>query len=293
MAESTATSAQREAQPQAQVLEIDAAATDNDSAYGQELSTYTASLTSSVLEYRKENGRTYHGYRDGSYLMPNDETELDRLDMMHEMYLTVMDRKLFFAPIGPSPQRVYDIATGTGIWAIQFGEEFPSAEVIGSDLSPCQPNICTKPGGWVEFQDWDSACYSEDGTTKDTAIEDYYRLIVEGYESQGYETCPGPKLEQWLYDAGFQDVKAEKLRIPMGTWPKDKKFKTLGAWNLMQAETGFEASVMALLTRFHGWSADEVKVLAAQTLKDARDRNIHPVFHFWVVYGRKPESASA
>ena len=29
-------------------------------------STYTASLTSSVLEYRKENGRTYHGYRDGS-----------------------------------------------------------------------------------------------------------------------------------------------------------------------------------------------------------------------------------
>jgi len=83
---------------------------------------------------------------------------------------------------------------------------------------------CTKPGGWVEFQDWDSACYSEDGTTKDTAIEDYYRLIVEGYESQGYETCPGPKLEQWLHDAGFQDVKAEKLRIPMGTWPKDKKF---------------------------------------------------------------------
>ncbi|KAL2214974.1 S-adenosyl-L-methionine-dependent methyltransferase [Thermoascus aurantiacus ATCC 26904] len=303
-------------------------------------STYTASLTSSVLGYRKENGRTYHGFRDGSYLMPNDEIELDRLDMIHEMMLTLMDRKLFFAPIGPSPQRVYDVATGTGIWAIQFAEEFPSAEVIGSDLSPSQPNMippnvkfivddiedewlyendsfdfiharflvfsirdfpklikqaykCTKPGGWVEFQDWDPICRSEDGTTIGTAIEDYFKLMIEGYGNQGYETCPGPKLEQWLRDAGFQDIKAKKLRIPMGTWPKDKKFKALGAWNLMQAETGFEAGAMALLTRFHGWSADEVRIFTARTLKDARDRNIHPLFHFWVVYGRKPESASA
>ena len=32
-----------------------------------------------------------------------------------------MDGKLFYAPIGESPQRVLDIATGTGIWAIEFG----------------------------------------------------------------------------------------------------------------------------------------------------------------------------
>jgi len=50
----------------------------------------------------------------------------------------------------------------------------------------------------------------------------------------------------------------------------------------MQAEIGFEASAMALSTRLHGWSADEVKILAARTLKDARDRNIHPVFHLYV-----------
>jgi len=51
--------------------------------------------------------------------------------------------------------------------------------------------------------------------------------MIEGYGNQGYETCPGPKLEQWLRDAGFQDIKAKKLRIPMGTWPKDKKFVRL------------------------------------------------------------------
>lgn len=54
------------------------------------------------------------------YLLPNDETEADRLDMIHEMMLAIMDRKLFLAPI-KSPQRVIDLGTGTGIWAIDFG----------------------------------------------------------------------------------------------------------------------------------------------------------------------------
>lgn len=32
--------------------------------------------------------------------MPNDEDEADRLDMLHEMTLQMMDQKLFLAPIG-------------------------------------------------------------------------------------------------------------------------------------------------------------------------------------------------
>jgi methylase of polypeptide subunit release factors len=49
------------------------------------------------------------------YLLPNDEAEADRLDLMHEMSLTIMDRKLHLAPLDPSIQRALDIGTGTGI----------------------------------------------------------------------------------------------------------------------------------------------------------------------------------
>jgi trans-aconitate methyltransferase len=35
---------------------------------------------------------------------------------------------------------VLDFGTGTGVWAIDFAEEFPDAEVIGTDLSPIQPS---------------------------------------------------------------------------------------------------------------------------------------------------------
>jgi len=90
--------------------------------------------------YRYENGRRYHAYRDGKYLLPNDEPEQDRLDFHHHLSRLIFGGELFRAPIGTNPQRVLDLGTGTGIWAIDFADQFPSALVIGTDLSPIQPS---------------------------------------------------------------------------------------------------------------------------------------------------------
>lgn len=109
-------------------------ATDDESAV-------TSSITSSIEAYRQENGRTYHSYKDGSYLFPNDEDESDRLDFQHAIFLRSLRGQLYLAPIPEDVQNVLDIGTGTGIWAIDFADEFPSARVIGTDLSPTQPNL--------------------------------------------------------------------------------------------------------------------------------------------------------
>lgn len=47
--------------------------------------------------------------------------------------------KLFLAPINKNPNRVLDIATGTGIWAIDFADEFPETEVTATDIRTSQP----------------------------------------------------------------------------------------------------------------------------------------------------------
>ena len=62
-----------------------------------------------------------------------------RLDMAHHLWCVRLNGELHLAPIGTNPQKVLDLGTGTGIWAIDFADMYPSAEVIGVDLSPIQP----------------------------------------------------------------------------------------------------------------------------------------------------------
>lgn len=71
-------------------------------------------------------------------MLPNDDREQDRMDLHHHVFLLSLDGKLVCAPLVKDPRRVLDIGTGTGIWAVEFADEYPSAEVVGIDLSPIQ-----------------------------------------------------------------------------------------------------------------------------------------------------------
>ncbi|KZL85556.1 methyltransferase domain-containing protein, partial [Colletotrichum incanum] len=125
------------------------------------ISTYTASLTSSVVDYPTEYGRRYHAYRAGSYLGPNDESEMDRLDLNHMLIVKTIGRKLFLAPIPQeSTHRILDIGTGTGIWAIEAAELFPNAEILGNDLSAIQPSW-VPPNVEFEVDDVESSWVNE------------------------------------------------------------------------------------------------------------------------------------
>lgn len=77
----------------------------------------STSVSSSIRDHVVENNRRYHKFKEGRYLLPNDEPEQEREDMKHAMVLHVCEGKLHFAPLD-NPQNVLDLGTGTGAWAI-------------------------------------------------------------------------------------------------------------------------------------------------------------------------------
>jgi len=92
----------------------------NDAGYESDNATSAStSLAESMRDYIYENGRRYHRFREGRYNFPNDDVEQQREDMKHAMVKMLCGNKLFYAPIGKSPQEILDIGTGTGIWAIE------------------------------------------------------------------------------------------------------------------------------------------------------------------------------
>jgi ubiquinone/menaquinone biosynthesis C-methylase UbiE len=44
------------------------------------------------------------------------------MDLVHHIYSLLLEGKLHLAPVYPNAQRVLDLGTGTGIWAIDFAE---------------------------------------------------------------------------------------------------------------------------------------------------------------------------
>ncbi|CAK7207605.1 hypothetical protein SEUCBS139899_010415 [Sporothrix eucalyptigena] len=127
---------------------------DADSALGDvDVPSSTQSVRSSIYEFVEENGRTFHKYKQGKYFMPNDKSEQERLDLQHAIFVLLLKGQLARAPI-KDPQRVLDVGTGTGIWAIEFAQLYPSAEVIGTDLSPIQPDF-VPPNCRFEIDDAD------------------------------------------------------------------------------------------------------------------------------------------
>ena len=65
----------------------------------------------------------------------NNKDELDRLDMFHHLLTLRCNDKLHLAPINAHPQRILDLGTGTGIWAVEMGDLYPSADVSTSIIS--------------------------------------------------------------------------------------------------------------------------------------------------------------
>ncbi|KAF4463794.1 demethylmenaquinone methyltransferase [Fusarium albosuccineum] len=188
-------------------------AADDDSAYGVSVgsASYQTSLASSVINYkcvmdqetdlfrnlsnqhllcgyRYENGRRYHAFRAGTYLLPNDDTEQDGMDLVHHLYRLLLGGQLFLAPIANEPKRVLDLGTGTGIWAMDFADEYPSAEVIGTDLSPIQPKW-TPPNCVFEVDDFEAEWLSKTpfdfihGRELEGCIGDEDQLFRRAYEN--------------------------------------------------------------------------------------------------------------
>lgn len=177
--------------------------------------------------------------------------------------------KLYLTPYNEF-QRVLDIGTGSGVWAMEMGDLYPQAEILGNDLSPIQPSwvppnvrfevddiespwaygapfdfifsrylTCAvenwpalvkqaynnvKPGGWVEFQDFDVAIYAEDGSFQPESVTaKWLKLLLDSSRKANRDPCPGPKLQEWLKDAGFKNVVHQKFKLPVGPWPREQR----------------------------------------------------------------------
>ncbi|VTT81264.1 unnamed protein product [Fusarium fujikuroi] len=176
----------------------------SDSAFGDDAESSTASISSSILEYRKFQGRTFHSERyNTEYFTPNDEQQRDSIDITHHVLTLLLAGKLTLVPLEDDIQRVLDVGTGT-VTSPMNTPTLRSSEPTSLQFNP--PNVkfeledatkdwswpenhfnlvhvrflmgaiadwgtlfkeasrCCKPGGFVESGEINPTFYSDDGS---------------------------------------------------------------------------------------------------------------------------------
>lgn len=113
-----------------------------DEAYessSQGAASYATSISSYIRNGIDENGRKYPSYGKNMYGLPIDEREQERNDLQHAKFNLIIGGRLHRAPIGESQEKILDLGTGSGIWAISMADRCESAVVTGVDIAPVQP----------------------------------------------------------------------------------------------------------------------------------------------------------
>ncbi|KAK1574593.1 methyltransferase domain-containing protein [Colletotrichum navitas] len=277
------------------ILAADNVSDDDASLNRESIASSTTSVTSSVLDYRIENGRTYHRYKDGKYAMPNDEKRMidstDRVDLQHNLMLRTFDDRLGTAPQSKKDHkvgRVLDVGTGSGIWAIDFGDEHPEADVSRGHLAPSE-NANLSPGGYLELNEVDALPISDDGTlTEDCNLKKSFKMWAEGLAALGSPFEKFARMESVLKEAGFEYVHIQRFKWPTNSWIKDSKHRKLGIWNYENLASNLKSMFLASYTRGLGWTKKEVMVMVMKAREDFTDRIIHAYFNICSIYGRKP-----
>ncbi|KAJ4132874.1 hypothetical protein NW754_015687 [Fusarium falciforme] len=109
---------------------------------------------------------------------------------------------------------VLDVGCGTGIWAIEFADEHPSAAVLGIDLSPIQPNF-VPPNCRFKVDD-----VNDDWTFGENHFDFIHIRAMIGCVPDWVELH-----RKSLREAGYVNVTERRIKLPIGMWPKDKQLK--------------------------------------------------------------------
>ncbi|KAK0735928.1 S-adenosyl-L-methionine-dependent methyltransferase [Schizothecium vesticola] len=237
----------------------------------------TTSLTASLFDYRKIHGRTYQNSQTTEYWAPIDEEQAEGLDITHHFMTLLFDDKFMFSNVG----------TGTGIWAIDFADEFPSASVIGFDISPIQP-AWVPPNLRFEIDDaqlpWTYPADHFDFVhlrNLHGGISDWPALYHEAFRC----TQPGGHIEHvefnirtlsdiappdhiyHRWNALFAEA-GERAHGPhlsdLRPDARDPRLKSVGLYTLLFLDQSVEGFALYMLKSVMGWEFEEIQVLIAQ-----------------------------
>ncbi|KAG0347504.1 hypothetical protein BG005_000118 [Podila minutissima] len=272
---------------------------------------------------RCDDGRTRHTCESAPYMLPNDLTESDRLDAQHYLVRFVFKGNYNVQLDHEAKLRILDVATGTGVWALEMSHEFPKAEVYGVDISPifpaeikpsnCHFQLCNIldglpfPDNHFDFVYQRLLVYALTPVQRKQVYAELLRVLKpEGFlqlvESDGIVYNPGPEMErinQLSLDTSLRHGVDPREVQTMKSGLKHSGYTNVNSFNIALPVGNWGGKAGALsMQNMHGlatiWLKGEVGRMdqdacdAALVKADKECEQNQSYYKVWLVVGMKP-----
>ena len=134
-----------------------------------------------------------------------------------------------------------------------------------------------KPGyGWLEHVEIDFQPRCDDSSLPpNSALAHWAHNIIEAslraYRPLSYNNDTRRMLE----GQGFVEIREEVIKAPLNPWSADPHLKDIGRWFCLGMIRGLEGMTLGPLTRYNGWSKDDVSRLCQDVEKEILSKKIH------------------
>lgn len=128
----------------------------------------------------------------------------------------------------------------------------------------------------MELVDLTNPPQCDDGTMpEDSQVCKFFEILTDGCAKVGRDLHVPRRWRGVVQDAGFVDIEERVFKVPVGGWPKNRRMKEAGVFEMETLREGLPAIGMGFFTRVLQWKPEEVEVFFAKVRKELDDRKIH------------------
>jgi hypothetical protein len=73
---------------------------------------------------------------------------------------------------------------------------------------------------------------------------------------------------EWMTDVGFEDVTEKRMKMPSSPWPKDKRMKLIGAFEMHNLLRGISGMSLRMFNKAYGWSQEQIEMFLVKVRQD-------------------------
>jgi hypothetical protein len=106
----------------------------------------------------------------------------------------------------------------------------------------------------------------------------FSRTVCDASAIAGWSLREPKNLKKYLEEAGFEDVVEVRLKVPTSPWPKDKRMKLIGAFEMQSLLQGASAFSLRTLAKAYGWTQERTELFLIDMRRDVRDLRYHTYY---------------